>query len=621
MDGDGPDDGATAHLRLLATTDLHAHLLPYDDHADRPLPGTGLVQAARLIRRLRAEAPGGLAILLDNGDVFQGTLLADWLAGRGPDAPPPSGPHPMVAAMNALAYDAGTMGNHDFNHGLPFLLSTLGAAAFPMVSTNVRTAAGRPLLRPSVILDRIAKDEQGRTHSLRIGVLGVAPPQIERWDSLVLRGAVRVQDIVPAAAAEIARLRAQGADLVVALCHSGIGGPRPEPFQENAALPLAALPGLDALILGHTHRAFPGPGWAATEGMDPVAGTLHGRPAVQAGAFGGHVGVIDLALRREARAWRVAAHRVRAEPVPPDLPLDEELAALAVPYQRRLSEAATRPIGTTRVPLQSHFSLVASDATLDVLADALRHEARHMLAGTPAEVLPVLAAVAPFKAGGRSGPGHYIDIPPGPVALRQGAELYIHPNAFCVVEIKGAGLRDWLERSAAIFRTLTPGDTDQPLLDEEMPPYNFDVIDGLSWVIDPLGPPRTDRDGRVTDPAARRVRDLRHDGRPVTDGDRFALVTNSYRLGGGGGFAAAQAAHPLIQSTRGIRDIVQAHLRRAGPLDPAPRPRWRFAPHPGTAAWFDSGPGAARHLPAVADRRIEPLHPAPGGFHRFRLWL
>lgn len=223
--------------------------------------------------------------------------------------------------------------------------------------------------------------------------------------------------------------------------------------------------------------------------------------------------------------------------------------------------------------------------------------------------------------GGRPGrAGNYIDIPAGPLAFRQAADLYVHHNTFCLLEITGRGLREWLERSAALFLTLTPGLRDQPLLDPAAPSYNFDVIDGLFWTLDPSRPPRTDAAGHLLDPAASRVGDLRHAGAPVGDDDRFVLATSSYRLGSGGGFRAAAEARVLQRTPTAMRDLILAHVR-AGPLDPAPRPRWRFASLPGTSAWFDSGPRAEAHLGNIENRSIEPAGEAPDGFRRFRLQL
>jgi 2',3'-cyclic-nucleotide 2'-phosphodiesterase/3'-nucleotidase len=425
---------------------------------------------------------------------------------------------------------------------------------------------------------------------------------------------------VEAAREEIPRLRAAGADLVIALCHSGISREGLGSPSENAALPLAALTGLDALVVGHTHEVFPGPDWTPGPALDPRRGTLHGKPAVQPGFFGRHVGVMDLHLRQDLGDWSVAAHSVRVVPVPFDVPADPAVSAAAEPAHRRLLALTRRPVGSTRVPLHSYFSVLGPDTSLDVVADAKRSEAKRLLRDRPESALPILCTVSPFKSGGRAGPGNYIDIPPGPVAFRQAADLYVYANSFCLVEINGAGIRAWLERSAGLFRTLAPGEQDQPLLDPDFPPYNFDTIDGLTWTLDPTGPARTDPSGRVLHPDATRIHDLRHEGRPVGDDDRFILATSSYRLGLGGGFAAAARTRMVLRTPTPVREMVLAHVS-AAPVCPAPRPRWRFTPLPGTAAWFDSGPGAEGHLAGLEDRKVEPLGPAPGGFHRFRLRL
>jgi 2',3'-cyclic-nucleotide 2'-phosphodiesterase/3'-nucleotidase len=120
------------HLRLMETTDLHVAVLPYDYFADAPNDTLGLARTASIIEAIRAEA--GNSLLLDNGDVIQGNPLGDYIAyEKGLD----SEPHPIIAAMNTLGYEIGTLGNHEFNYGLEFLDKALSAANFPFVSANL----------------------------------------------------------------------------------------------------------------------------------------------------------------------------------------------------------------------------------------------------------------------------------------------------------------------------------------------------------------------------------------------------------------------------------------------------------------------------------------------------
>lgn len=626
-----PASGLQAKLRVLETTDLHVNLMPYDYFTDRPAPAGSLTHVAGLVRHLRAEVD--TCLLFDNGDFLQGNPLADRIAREGGFGP--GDLHPMIAAMNLLGYDAGTLGNHEFDYGLDFLTDAIAAARFPLVSANTfRTspAGPHPIVPPFVLLDRQVIAADGRAYPLRLGVIGFAPPTLTDWNRMVLRGRVATCDIVDAARSCLPQMQAAGVDLIVALCHAGIGAGAAVPQMEDAAVPLAALDGIDVILTGHTHLLFPdpnlpGPNLPSYAAIDPVRGSLHGKPAVMAGSGGSHVGVIDLTLEQRGGRWAIAHYVVRTEPVArldsaghvvPRYPPDPGVAAAAATGHADILALIRQPLGATAVPLHSYFALVAPDRTLQIVAEAQTAYARLHLQGTPWAGLPVLSAAAPSKAGGLGGPGNYVDIPPGPLLMRHAAELCVFPNTLCLLLIDGAGVRDWLEHAAGLFCQIIPGRTDQPLMDPDHPSYNFDVIAGLTYQIDPSQPRRTDGAGRVQSPAARRIHDLRLNGRPVGPADPVVIAANSYRVGGGGGFVMAQAARILHHSTQNLRDIVAEYLRSAVPVHPAPCRIWRFAPLPGTEAWFDSGPGA---LARLTDPGIVGSGPGANGMHRFVMTL
>ncbi|WP_299505290.1 metallophosphoesterase, partial [Cypionkella sp.] len=112
--------GAEIQLRILATSDLHANLLAWDYHSNKPCHQRGLARVATLIHTARRERPQNL--LFDNGDFLHGTVLGDFLAETTPTirSGRPLHAHPMIASMNALRYDAAALGNHEFGHGLGF---------------------------------------------------------------------------------------------------------------------------------------------------------------------------------------------------------------------------------------------------------------------------------------------------------------------------------------------------------------------------------------------------------------------------------------------------------------------------------------------------------------------
>lgn len=621
-----PFSGVSAllRLRILSTTDLHAHVLPWDYATDRPAPGTGITALSGVIASARTELPNTL--LFDNGDFLQGSALGDLAAQDGSAGQSPI--NPVIQAMNTLGYDAGTLGNHDFSHGLPHLIRAVDDAAFPVVSANAIAAPPRHLphhrpealnlVPPWVILDRVMTDETGHSHRLRIGVTGFLPPQTALWERSHLEGRVKIEDILTAARRTVPRLRAKGVDLVLVLAHSGIGPSIAEPGMENAALALAAVPGVDAVVMGHTHQMFPAPHFAAQDGVDPQRGTLAGKPAVMAGAYGARIGVIDLLLERgDTTAWRVLSHRVETRPaaaIAPD-PAPQVMAA----HHRTLAWVRGR-LGRVDQPMTTHFALIAPSDALRLLALAQGRHVAEALRDGPMGHLPVLSAVAPFKAGGRGGPGFYVDIPPGDLMLRHVLDLYPHPNTLTALRLTGAEIAQWLERAAGLFNCIPHGAVDQALIDPDFPAFNFDLIHGLDFRIDLSQPSRFDTRGRLIAPKAQRITGLTWRGAPLNPAQSFIVATNGYRSNGGSGFAGTERDNLVLDDGVPVRDVVIQHLRDRGTRLPPISSGWGFAPMPGTSVTFLSAP-AARNTAAPTDPAPEPLDLTPDGFLRFRLRL
>ncbi|HSF65111.1 MAG TPA: 5'-nucleotidase C-terminal domain-containing protein, partial [Paracoccaceae bacterium] len=277
-----------------------------------------------------------------------------------------------------------------------------------------------------------------------------------------------------------------------------------------------------------------------------------------------------------------------------------------------------RRVGSTATPLHSFFALVADCPSLRLVCDAQAEHVRAALAGTEHAHLPVLSAAAPFKAGGRGGPANYTDVPAGRLALRHVADLYAFPNALRAVRVTGAELAEWLERSAALFCRLIPGVADQPLIDPDFRSHNFDVIAGVTYAIDPTEPARYDAEGRLIDPAARRLRDLCHQGRPVAPDAEFVVATNSYRVAlrqrdAGPGFRV------ILSPDVSNRDILLRHIAARSDVTPRAAPSWRLTVPPGTSALFDTSPRAVAHLAALPGLTLESAGDAPGGFARIRI--
>lgn len=595
---------ANAKLRILATTDLHAHVCGWDYIADQSRPDLGLANLATLIDAARAECPN--CLLVDNGDFLNGSPLGDWAAGPGQTAP-----HPVISAMNALRYDAATLGNHEFGQGVPLLARALAAARYAVVSANLRPVGDDLPLPVGALLRRQVTDDHGIRHPLAIGITGIAPRQTEIWERRHIAGRITCLDPVQSATAEVARLRAQGADIVLLLGHTGLGEDTPGQGSENVGRQLARESGADALILGHTHDLFPA--------IPDQPAHLGKTPTLLPGAFGSHLGRIDLTLTRSAGKWHVRHSTIALQPAQPTPAPHPAVATACAAAHRAARNWLAAPIGTSQTPLHSHFALLAPCDLLRLIAAAQSDHAHSLL---PADVVagrPILSATAPFRAI----PANRIAASPtnigaGPLSLRHAADLYPHPNTLVALDVTGADLANWLERATVLYHRLIPGGQDQTLLRSDIPGFDFDLIDGLSFDIDLSAPPRFDARGTVINPDARRIHALRHKGHPLRDADRFILVTNSYRAAGSGGFPACRPDQVLLDSDTPIRRIIADFIAGGGAERPLRGYDWRFAPLPGTTALVDLPPGAAAHLHDIA--HLHPIALADQG-QRFRLSL
>ncbi len=599
---------ADLKLRILETTDIHVNLVNYDYYQDKPTDEYGLVKTATLIRQARAENSNNL--LFDNGDLLQGSPMGDWVARKSP--PGPGNPHPAHKLMKALGYDAANVGNHEFNYGLPFLGQALATAGIPYVNANIviDDGSGKPegmknAFTPYLMLERQFTDAAGRAVKLNVGVIGFVPPQVMLWDRQNLQGKVVALDILETARDLIPRIRSAGADVIVVIAHSGFELGETVRFAENTVARLAEIPGVDAILFGHSHGEFPGRFFNAHPKVNLERGTINGVAAVMAGRWGDHLGVIDLVLRQEAGRWKVAESRAELRPIlnretrQPLVAADPELMRLIQPEHEATLAYVRSPVAQLAAPLNSFFAQVADDPSVQIVSQAQLGYARRALANTPFAGLPLLSAAAPFKTGGRQGWANYTDIPAGPLAVRHVADLYVFPNTLKVVRLSGAQVREWLEFSAGAFNRIDPaGAAEQDLINTSFPGFNFDTLDGVSYRVDVTQPARYERSGKLAAPEARRIRDLQFNGKPVNDTDSFAVVTNNYRASGGGNFPGLDGSNIILDAPDENREVLMQFLQAQGTVQPAADNNWRLLPVPGVKLRFVSSAAARTQLGA-----------------------
>ena len=573
-----PVEGQTVDLRILATTDLHTNLVNYDYYQDKPVETLGLAKTAVLIEKAKKENPN--VLLVDNGDTIQGTPLGTYKAIVDPVEKGEQ--HPMYAALQALGFEAGTLGNHEFNYGLDYLNRVIETAGMPLVNANVLDpATGKFIYQPYKIIEKTFTDTQGRLTTVKIGVTGIVPPQILNWDKANLEGKVVVRDSVEAIRDIIPEMRKAGADVTLVLSHSGIGDDKYEKGEENEGYQIASLPGVDAVVTGHSHAEFPsGNGTGFYEkypGVDGVNGKINGTPVTMAGKYGDHLGVIDLKLNYTDGKWKVTDSKGSIRKVDTKSNVaDQRVIDIAKESHQGTINYVRQQVGTTTAPITSYFSLVKDDPSVQIVNNAQLWYAKQELAGTPEANLPILSAAAPFKAGTRGDATAYTDIPAGPIAIKNVADLYLYDNVTAILKVNGAQLKEWLEMSAGQFNTIDPNNNQpQNLVNTDYRTYNFDVIDGVTYEFDITQPNKYDREGKLANPNASRVRNLKYQGKEIDPNQEFIVVTNNYRSNGNFPGVREASLNRLLNLEN--RQAIINYILAVKNINPSADQNWHFA--------------------------------------------
>jgi 2',3'-cyclic-nucleotide 2'-phosphodiesterase / 3'-nucleotidase len=439
----------------------------------------------------------------------------------------------MMLAMNALGFVSMTIGNHESNFGLPVLQKARREAAFPWLSANtLREGTDEPAF-PAFLIRTV--------RGVRVGIVGITTPSIPNWETPPHYAGLAFADPVASARRWVAHLREeQGVDLVVAAVHMGIeenlatGVPTPGQLpSENAALAIARqVPGIDVIFMGHTHRSIP-------------SLTVGGVLLAQAGRWGDRLARVDVYLDRpDANArWRVAAKAAASLPVTASTAADPEILALAKPYHERTQAWLATPIGRSARELSAADSRQRDTAIVDLIH-------RVQLDAGRADV----SFAASFTLDAR--------LPAGAVTVRDIAGLYVYENTLVVVELTGAQVKQALEHAARYFRPYSPGKSAAELVDPTIPGYNFDLAEGVEYVIDLRRAPGD------------RIVDLRFQGAPLDPARKLRVAINNYRHNGGGGYAVFRGAPVLQRSAEEIRNLIIQWVTRKGEVPAEPTNNW-----------------------------------------------
>ncbi|WP_312462170.1 bifunctional 2',3'-cyclic-nucleotide 2'-phosphodiesterase/3'-nucleotidase [Comamonas sp.] len=603
--GSSSPTSATATLAVLETTDLHFNIRSYDYFKLADDPSYGFERTATLIRQARSDFANTL--LVDNGDTIQGTALADYEAQVAPIACDQQ--LSMYKAMGVFKFDAGTLGNHEFNYGLPFLNQVLGGGlqvdgvdaskkcagpGYPMALANVISSkTNAPLVPPYLVLEReiSGTDSDGKAVKLpiKIGVIGFTTPGIMGWDKRHLEGKVQVTGAVEAAQKYVPELRSKGADVVVALLHGGLDASEYRADMENPGLYLSKVAGIDAMVMGHQHGVFPDTAAQPAfnmAGVDHQAGTVNGVPAVMASSWGKALGVVALSLKWDGKAWSVdrtqSKSALRSTATGKDaagkttyVAVDSSIAPVVERQHQAAISYVKTPVGQTDFRMGTQFADVGDPGAIQLVNQAQQdYVQRYVQANLPQYAqLPVLSVSAPFKSGFQGG-ADYTDVAAGPLAIYNAADLYLYPNTVYAVKVNGAQIKRWLEAAAQRFNRIDPAAAADQWLISSFPGYNFDMFTSadMQYQID------------VTQPVGNRIVDLQYKGAPIDPAQDFVIATNNYRATSGKSFLPELDGRATIYASPDAnRDVVIAYIKNHPQVTRSANGAahsWRFAKTP-----------------------------------------
>ncbi|GAA1625996.1 bifunctional metallophosphatase/5'-nucleotidase [Actinoplanes couchii] len=537
----------TYRLTVLGTSDTHGNVYNWDYYQDAEYDDSahndvGVAKLAALVTKLRAEATGPV-LVLDAGDTIQGTPLATYYAKQEPITSTGE-KHPMARAMNVLHYDAITLGNHEFNYGLPLLNLWIRQLGFPALAANaVSVKTGKPAFTPYVI----KKVSLGRhAPTLRVGILGLTNPGSAIWDKANVEGKIAFTDMIASAAKWVPIMRARGADVVLISAHGGDSGTSSYgdelPNENPTALIAEQVPGIDAILFGHAHREVPE---RFVTNLKTGERVLLSEPS----KWGQRLTKMDFTLTRVKGQWKItgkAAASLNTNTVEAD---PKVLAAVRKQHEKTVTYV-NQVVAASTEELSAATSRYEDTPILDYINKVQTDTVTAALVGTSFENLPVLSIAAPFS--------RTAVFPQGDVKIKDVAGLYIYDNTLEAVVLTGAEVKAYLEYSAKYFRTHAAGAPVDPetIADASIPDYNYDVFSGVDYDID------------ISKPIGSRITRLQIGGVDVAAGAEFVVAVNNYRRSGGGSFPGIVKTQ-VYNEQQEIRQLLIDWAQAKGAIDPA----------------------------------------------------
>ncbi|MCL2558507.1 MAG: 5'-nucleotidase C-terminal domain-containing protein [Treponema sp.] len=468
-------------ITVLATTDVHGKIFPWE-YATGSAQEWGLAKIATLVELERGRR-GANVILIDNGDTIESNMVQIF---NGDPV------HPMIMAMNVIGYDLWNLGNHEFNFGLDVLGRAIAGFNGPVISANIVRDSGGYYTQPYAIVE---------IGGARVGILGIIAPHVPRWEAGTPEHFAGLSFLDPLEVTRryVSVLReTENVDVLIGAFHIGAGSDNYDPALVDSARVIAeSVPGIDAMILGHSHATL-----GRADGQVFFGDTIVLQPAYD-GLF---LGKLTIELRRGADGRLVISDRatdlIPASGVAPSPRLLSQMQYVDDRSRAEAEKVVGRATGDF-VPRDSVAGIPEAQVRSTALVDLINRVQMHY---TGADVSA--AALFDNRSNLREGELRFMDV----------ALIYRYSNTLQAHRISGENLRKYMEWSASFYNTQAEGDVTISF-NENIRGYNYDMFLGVDYQID------------IRRPAGSRIVNLTYKGAPVRDGDVFILAVNNYRAG------------------------------------------------------------------------------------------
>lgn len=475
---------------ILETSDVHGNILPIN-YANNESAECGISKLATIIKRERVINEN--IILIDNGDILQGTPLTYYYAKIDNKKS-----NPIIDTLNYLKYDAGVIGNHEFNYGREILHNAIKQSEFPWLSANIldkdtkEPFCGKPYI--------IKEFEMG----IKVGVLGLTTKYIPNWENPDIISDLSFFDVVKSAKKWVKILKQdEKVDLVIVSYHGGFErnletGEKIEALTgENQAYALCTeVKGIDVLLTGHQHRYIENK-------------SINGVVVVQPGSGAKAIGKVEVILEKHKSKWHVVekvSNLIYCDGEQTDKKIEGIVEEVENDTQVWLDTSIGKINGDMKI--HDYFQIRIKDS-------ALIEFINHVQMDSSGANISNTALFDNNSMGFKN-----------KVTMRDIVSNYIYPNTLKVIEVKGKDIKDALEKSASYFQHYD-GEGIKMNSKFEVPKpqhYNYDMWEGIEYDIN------------ISRAFNHRITKLNYMGKPMELNNKYHVVMNNYRASGGGNF-------------------------------------------------------------------------------------